>query len=226
MMEDGSPAQTPSATAALDQEAQRPQSDIDLGRYNHNPPGMGLLALWREDYQTHDRDPFSQGFWALAVHRFGNWRMDVKPRVLRLPLSLMYKILYKWVEWTCGISLDYTVRVGRRVRIWHQSGLILVALEIGDDVHLRHNTTFGVKRRGDARWMRPIIQDRCDIGAGAVIVGPITVGHDSFVGANVVLAHDVPPYSVVTVAPPTVKLRTLQSQVSDAEPRAFSRADR
>ena len=52
-----------------------------------------------------------------------------------------------WVEWTCGISLPYTVRLGRRVRIWHHSGMILHARSIGDDVHIRQNTTFGVVRR-------------------------------------------------------------------------------
>ena len=34
---------------------------------------------------TSERDLFAQGFWAIALHRFGNWRMDVKPRILRLP---------------------------------------------------------------------------------------------------------------------------------------------
>ena len=55
-------------------------------------------------------------FWAIALHRFGNWRMDVHPRIIRLPFSTLYKVLYKVVEWTCGISLNYPTRVGRRGR--------------------------------------------------------------------------------------------------------------
>ncbi len=183
----------------------RPDSDIALGTINQNPPGMSLWALLREDYETHERHLFSQGFWAIAVHRLGNWRMGIGSKLLRLPFSLIYKFLYKIVEWMCGISLNYTVRVGRRVRIWHQGGMTLGALEIGNDVHIRQNTTLGVKRRGDPRWMKPIIGDRCDIGAGAVIVGPITVGHDSTIGANVVLAKDVPPNSLVVVPSPIIK---------------------
>ncbi len=184
---------------------QRPESDIQLGEFNQNPAGMSFWGLINEDFETHERDLFSQGFWAITTHRFGNWRMGIRNRFLRLPFSIIYKIIYKWVEWTCGISLAYTVKVGRRVHIWHHGGMILGALEIGNDVNIRQNTTFGVKRRGDGRWMKPIIGDRCDIGCGAVIVGPITIGHDSTIGANVVIAKDVPANTIVTVGQPVFK---------------------
>src|SRR4029079_8679113 len=144
---------------------------------------------------------FSQGFWAVALHRFGNWRMDVRPKLVRMPLSLLYKVLYKFVEWTCGISLNYPVKVGRRVHLWHHSGMILGARSIGDDVHIRQNTTFGVARRGDHRTMKPIIEDRVDIGCGAVIVGAITIGHDSQIGANAVVLKDVAHHSLAVGVP-------------------------
>jgi serine O-acetyltransferase len=186
----------------------RPRSDLELGCHNLNPPGIGILALVREDYRTHGRDWLSQGFWAIAVHRLGNWRMGIRPRPLRLPFTLLYKILFKLVEWLGGITLHYTVVLGRRVHIWHHGGMILGALRIGDDVHIRQNVTFGVKRRGDPRWLKPIIGDRCDIGAGAVVVGPVTIGHDSVVGANVVVAQDVPPHNVVIATSPQVKVQS------------------
>jgi serine O-acetyltransferase len=185
--------------------------DDKLGATNQNPIGMTLWELWKEDFNTHERDLFSQGFWAIALHRFGNWRMDW-PKLIRLPLSLLYKILYKFVEWTCGISLNYPVRVGRRVRIWHHSGMILGARSIGDDVHIRQNTTFGVARRGDHRSLKPIIEDRVDIGCGVVIVGAITIGHDSQIGANAVVLKDVPPYSVCVGVPAKV-IKTLEPNV-------------
>jgi serine O-acetyltransferase len=183
--------------------------DDKLGEVNLNPVGMSLMELWKEDLRTHEGDLFSQGFWAIALHRFGNWRMDFGSRIIRAPFSLLYKILYKFVEWTCGISLNYTVRVGRRVRIWHHSGMILGARSIGDDVHIRQSTTFGVARRGDHRALKPIIEDRVDIGCGAVIVGAITVGHDSQIGANAVVLKDVPPYSVCVGVPAKV-IKTLE----------------
>jgi serine O-acetyltransferase len=194
------PMRHPSADPAL-----RPHSDMDLGRFNHNPRDIGFRALLREDYATHDRDFWSQGFWAIAVHRFGNWRMGVRSKTLRAPLTLLYRILAKHVQWLCGIDLAYTVRIGRRVRIWHHGGMTLEALEIGDDVHIRQNTTFGLRRHGDPRWLKPIIGKGCQIGAGAVIVGPIIIGEGSTIGANVVLAQDVPAGSIVTVPKPSIK---------------------
>ncbi|MGH7213839.1 MAG: serine O-acetyltransferase [Tepidisphaeraceae bacterium] len=195
----------PTAPAPVDRFAP-PPSGI-LGDRNNNPAGVGLWALWREDYITHERSLTSQGFWAIALHRFGNWRMGV-PKLLRPPFTIVYRVLYKWVEWTCGISLAYTVKVGRRVRIWHHSGMILGAREIGDDVHIRQNTTFGVARRGDPFWKKPIIEPRCDIGAGVVIAGPVVIGHDSVIGANAVVLKDVPPYSVAVGIPAKV-IKTL-----------------
>ncbi|HWI84908.1 MAG TPA: transferase [Sphingomonas sp.] len=185
--------------------AARPQSDVDLGRFNRNPPGMTLGQLIREDFATHERDFFAQGFWAITVHRFGNWRMGVRSRILRAPLSLLYQIWAKLVQWMAGIDLKYTTRVGRRVRLWHQGGMQLGALEIGDDVHIRQNVTFGVRRHGDPRWMKPVIGAGCQIGSGAVIVGPVVVGEGSTVGANVVLAQDVPAGSIVTVPKPVIR---------------------
>lgn len=186
----------------------RPESDVLLGTRNCNPTGIGFWALIREDFVTHERDFFSQGFWAIATHRFGNWRMGIANRFVRMPLSLLHKILEKLVEWFCGISLKYTVVVGRRVRIWHHGGMVLGALAIGDDVHIRQNTTFGVKRRGDPRWLKPVIGKRCDIGAGAVVVGAIEVGDDSSIGANVVLAQSVPAHSLVLAVKPQISLKT------------------
>ncbi len=56
-------------------------------RHNMNPPDLGFWQLVREDFRTNDSSLFHQGFVMLFVHRFGNWRMDVRPRVLRAPLT-------------------------------------------------------------------------------------------------------------------------------------------
>jgi serine O-acetyltransferase len=193
---------------------------LPKGDRNNNPPGIGLWALWREDLRTHEGNLFEQGFWAVAVHRFGNWRMGL-PRLLRPPFTLLYRFLHKWVEWTCGITLPYTVRLGRRVRLWHHSGMILHARSIGDDVHIRHNTTFGVVRR-DHNTEIPIIEDRVDLGCGVCVLGYVTVGHDSLVGANAVVLADVPAFSVAAGIPARV-LKTLRPPtppVPDGAPAA------
>jgi serine O-acetyltransferase len=173
---------------------------LEKGDRNLNPPGIGLFALLREDLRTHDGNCFEQGFWAVAARRFGNWRMGFRWKIVRAPLTLMYRFLFKWVEWTCGITLPQITRVGRRVRIWHHSAMILHARSIGDDVHLRHCTTFGVVRRDQNKEV-PTIEECVDIGCGVCILGDVRVGHHGVIGANSVVLHDMPPYSVIAGAP-------------------------
>lgn len=170
------------------------------GRTNCNPPGIGFWALVAEDFRTHERDGFSQGFWVLFWHRFGNWRMGVRPKLLRAPLSLVYRIMAKQGQWFCGIMLPYTVRVGRRVRLDHFGGMILVAQTIGDDVIIRQNTTFGIANL-QARTARPVIGNRVEIGAGAVIVGGIHIGDGAIIGANAVVTRSVPAGAVMGGVP-------------------------
>lgn len=169
---------------------------------NRNPAGIGFWELLAEDRATHGGG-FDAGFAVLAVHRFGNWRMGIRPRALRLPLSALYKLLEGWTRWSFGVTLPYTVRVGRRVHLWHCGGMVLHAASIGDDVHIRQNTTFGVARR-DALGQLPTIGDRADIGCGAVILGRVDVGHDSVIGANAVVLEDVPPHAVAVGVPARV----------------------
>lgn len=175
-------------------------SPLPIGDRNLNPPGIGFFALLAEDYRTHDRILLEPGFLAVAVHRFGNARMAVGPRLLRAPLSLVYHVLYRLVAWIWGIDLSYTVRLGRRVRIWHHGGMVLGARAIGDDVHIRHNTTFGVLNRRELTG-KPIIGNRVDIGVGACILGAVTVGDDAVVGPNSVVLRDVPAGAVFMGVP-------------------------
>jgi len=169
------------------------------GRANGNPSSTGFWALVAEDYNTHESNLFSQGFWALFWHRFGNWRMGL-PKLLRIPATIVYRTGYKFSQWFGGIMLPYTVRVGRRVKLEHFGGMILVAQAIGDDVILRQNTTLGIARL-DAPQDRPVIGARAEIGAGAVILGSIHIGEDAIVGANAVVIRHVPAGAVVGGVP-------------------------
>jgi serine O-acetyltransferase len=81
--------------------------------------------------------------------------------------------------------------------------MILHATSIGDDVHIRQNTTFGIARK-DKLFELPTIEDRVDIGCGVAILGNVTVGHDSMIGANAVVLKDVPPRSVAVGVPAKV----------------------
>lgn len=170
------------------------------GSKDQNPPDMGLWALFKEDRRTH-ASIFAQGFWAVTANRLGNWAIGRKLKLVRAPAFLCYRLLYRVVHWTCAIELPYIVKTGRRVRIWHHGGNVLGARAIGDDVQIRHNVTFGLAGHGEPIHRLPIIEDRVVIGCGAAILGEITIGHDSIVGANAVVTDDVPPYSLVAGIP-------------------------
>jgi serine O-acetyltransferase len=51
----------------------------------------------RADLKTYDGEWGAQGFWAMIIYRFGRWRYSIRPRFLRLPFSLIYKILFKLI---------------------------------------------------------------------------------------------------------------------------------
>jgi serine O-acetyltransferase len=191
---------------------------LPRGDKNENPSGIGFLSLLAEDFRTYDRNLMEPGFWAVAVHRFGNWRMSLRPRPLRAPATIVYRTLRTAVHWGWGIKLDYTVKVGRRVRIWHHGGMVLGARSIGDDVHIRQNTTFGIPRRSELN-AKPMIGDRVDIGCGAVLLGHIKIGADSVIGANSVVTRDVPPGALVVGNPARV-VKSLAEAEANADAAA------
>jgi len=154
---------------------------------------IGLLAQLREDWVAHGRDWTRPGFRAVAAHRFGNWRMRVRPKLLRAPLSVLYRMMFRRCRNVYGIELPYTVKLGRRVVFEHQGGIVIHGnSEIGDDTIIRQGVTLGnrsLERPHDA----PKLGKRVNVGAGAVIIGNITIGDGAQIGANAVVLKDVPP---------------------------------
>jgi serine O-acetyltransferase len=172
---------------------------LATGDTNENPKDLGFLALLREDFRTHGSSLRAAGFWALAVHRFGNLRMDFgKP--LRAPATLLYRTAHFAVIALWGIDLPYNAKLGRRLRIDHHGCVLLGAKVVGDDVRIRHSATIGLARRTD-RTGAPTIGNRVEIGPGACIVGAIHVGDDAYVGANSVVADSVPAGAAVLGVP-------------------------
>jgi serine O-acetyltransferase len=185
------------------------------GSANQNPRGVSLGALLLEDFATHDKSPLEPGFLAVVVHRLGNARMDIRPRLARAPFSAAYLVARTVINWGFGIDLCYTVKLGRRVRIWHHGGIVLGARSIGDDVHIRQNTTFGLLNRRELD-SKPIIGDGVDVGAGACILGSVVVGDGAVVGANSVVVRDVAPGTTVFGVP--ARPADLRTPAARAEP--------
>jgi serine O-acetyltransferase len=162
----------------------------------------------RSDYRAHGRNPGAQGFWAMMVYRFGRWRYGVRPAPLRKLFSLIYKVLFKLVQIITGIELPCEAVVGRNFVIDHFGGIIVSGYaRFGDDCRIRNGVTIGLKRIDDKR--APNIGSNVDIGAGAKLLGAITIGDDVVIGANAVVLCDVPANSIAVGVPAVVKLRDL-----------------
>jgi serine acetyltransferase len=70
---------------------------------------MNLIKQIKNDWVSHGKDWTKPGFKALAYHRFGNWRMIIKPKILRIPFSILYRRSRNKYD----IKIPYTVKIGR-----------------------------------------------------------------------------------------------------------------
>ncbi|NEO69393.1 serine O-acetyltransferase [Moorena sp. SIO3H5] len=185
---------------------------------NSTHPKTDNLGLWqqiKEDWKAHGCDWTKPGFRAVAVQRFGVWRMKIEPKLLRAPFSILYRALYRKVRNTYGIELPYTVKLGRRVIIEHQSGIVIHGdCTIGDDSIIRQGVTLG-NRYLDRPLDAPILGKSVNVGAGAKIFGKVTIGNGANIGANAVVLSDVPAgATVVGIPAKVIKLRSLNGNGS------------
>ena len=153
---------------------------------------IGLLAQIKEDWIAHGKDWTKPGFRAVAIQRFGVWRMQIEPKILRAPFSILYRMLFRKVRNTYGIELPYTVKLGRRVVIEHQNGIVIHGNAIiGDDCIIRQGVTIG-NRYLDKPLEAPKLGSKVNVGAGAKIFGNIQIGNQVNIGANAVVLKDIP----------------------------------
>ena len=184
--------------------------------------GEGTLGLFlrlyeqiREDLAVHYGEWDRPGFRALAVHRFGAMLKD-KPGILWWPLCFLHRMMFRYIRNHYGIELPATTIVGRRFFIGHQHGIIIHPnAEFGDDCIVIQNVTIGnvaVGRKNSG----PKFGHRVEFGAGAVILGSVTVGDDVRIGPNTVVITDVPAGSRVFVdTPRMLQMRKTQGNVTD-----------
>ncbi|WP_013323988.1 serine O-acetyltransferase [Gloeothece verrucosa] len=173
------------------------------------------LSLWeqiKEDWIAHGRDWTKPGFRAVAVQRFGVWRMKIEPKFLRVPFSFFYRTLYRFVRNVYGIDLPYTVQLGRRVIIEHESCIVIHGNSIiGDDCIIRQGVTLG-NRYLDSPLEAPKLGARVNIGAGAKILGNVVLGDDVNIGANAVVLSDIPA-GQTAVGIPAKLIKSKKSQL-------------
>jgi serine O-acetyltransferase len=160
----------------------------------------------REDWRAHDSTWTRHGFWVMVVYRFGRWRYGVRPRLLRAPLSFLYRVLKFAADCLLGAEIPCETVIGRRLVIEHAGGIVISGDAVfGDDCVLRNGVTVGLRHRN--RRGSPQLGDRVDIGAGAKLLGPIRIGNDVSIGANAVVLCDVPDGFIAVGVPAVPKPR-------------------
>jgi serine O-acetyltransferase len=134
------------------------------------------------------------GVHALLAHRLAHALHDAGVPFLPRAISGLARAI-------TGIEIHPAASIGRGFFIDHGMGVVIgETAEIGDDVTLYQGVTLG--GTGFATGKRhPTVQDNVTIGSGAKLLGPITVGHGSKIGANSVVIHDVPANSTVVGNP-------------------------
>jgi serine O-acetyltransferase len=172
---------------------------------------MGLIArtvaeIRRDVAAAQTRDPAARkvgsleilavwpGVHALLAHRVAHALHDAGvPFLPRLIAGIARSVT--------GIEIHPAAKIGTGFFIDHGMGVVVgETAEIGDDVTLYQGVTLG--GTGFATGKRhPTVQDNVTIGSGAKLLGPITVGHGSKIGANSVVIHDVPPNTTVVGNP-------------------------
>lgn len=168
-----------------------------------------------EDLKSQREGLLGLGFWALLVYRFGHARYVIKNRVLRAPWTIAYIILNKLTEIVCGICIGSAATVGRRLTIEHHGCIVIHgACIIGDDCLIRHGVTLGNTGYDDPLGA-PRIGNRVQFGAGAKVLGRVSVGDDVIIGANAVVIDDVAPRTAVGGVP----ARTLRTDASGSQER-------
>jgi serine O-acetyltransferase len=166
---------------------------------------MNLIASIREDIRcVFERDPAATsramvlccypGLHAVWAHRIHHWLWRIN---LRLPARFLSQVTRFWT----GVEIHPGARIGRRVFIDHGMGVVIGETAIvGDDVTLYQGVTLGGTGKGVGK-RHPTLLNGVFVGNNANILGNITIGENSRVGAGSVVVRDVPPDSTVVGVP-------------------------
>jgi serine O-acetyltransferase len=132
---------------------------------------------------------------AIIYHRISHYLYKKKKYTLA-------RIISQRARRITGIEIHPGAKIGKNLFIDHGMGVVIgETAEIGNNVTMYHGVTLG-GIGGDPNAKRhPTVEDDVMIGAGAKILGPITIGRGAKIGANAVVLNDVPPYTTVVGVP-------------------------
>ncbi len=174
---------------------------------------MSVLNTLRRDIDVvYERDPASRttleivlcypGLHAIWGHRVAHW-LWVRG------LKLLGRLASHVMRWLTGIEIHPGATIGPGFFIDHGMGIVIgETAEIGEDVSLYHGVTLGGTSFLKGQKRHPTLGNRVVVGAGAKVLGAVTIGEGSRIGANAVVVKPVPPNSVVVGVPGQVVARS------------------
>jgi len=152
----------------------------------------------------------------IRLYRIAHWASVTRKKSIFfwpivVPILLTYRII---TEWFFQLELPAATKIGKGLIIDHGFALVVNKHSIiGNDCRLRHCVTIGCKVNADGtQGPSPKIGDRVDVGAGAIIIGDITIGNGAVIGAGAVVTKDVPEGAVVVGNPARVIKQNSQSR--------------
>ena len=120
------------------------------------------------------------------------WGYRIAHFLWQVKLKLVARIYSNWIRAVTGIEIHPAAKIGRRFFIDHGMGVVIGATAIvGDDVMIYHDVTLGARTGGSGK-RHPTIGNNVVIGAGARVIGDISVGNGVKIGANMVVTKSVP----------------------------------
>ena len=166
---------------------------------------MGARSRIREDISAaRDRDPAARSGIEVALLYPGLhaiWGHRIWHALWRRRLRFIARLGSQLTRAMTGIEIHPGAQIGRRFFIDHGSGVVIgETAEIGDDVMLYHGVTLGGRSQSTGK-RHPTLEDGVAVGAGAKILGPITVGARTVIGANAVVTRDAPSDSILVGVP-------------------------
>jgi len=178
-------------------------------------------VFFRDQYQAiKNRDPafrspaeilFYASFWALLLHKLAHGLYNLRLYVLARLVSQLSRFLTQ-------IEIHPGAKIGRRLFMDHGAAVVIgETAEIGEDVLMYQGVTLGGTGKGKGK-RHPTLEDHVLVGAGAKILGGITIGEGSRIGAGSVVLDDIPPHSTVVGIPGKVvrvKGQDKQTDVTD-----------
>lgn len=153
------------------------------------------------------------GFHAVLFHRFANWAWRTRLYLLARFTANVGKIL-------TGVDIHPGAKIGRRLFIDHATGLVIgESAEIGDDVTLYHDVTLGgISLEKGKR--HPTLENNVIVGAGAQVLGPVTIGEGARIGSNAVVRTDVPRCATMVGIPARMVMHR-EERANEQEFRAY-----